>query len=342
MKDDGRLQVLVLFPRFYWERKMSPVRRDVIRALLQWSGRMLPGAPRYEARLSGVGWDDYREDKTVDWNAQNLMPDCDAIFTYKPLGTKEVPALREFRNAKPLKVEAWNECWHPNQAMMKSAAAAGIQLAILHHANDAKHWVGCEQHGIKTVHIPHCAAVEVYASTKPWEEREIPVLLTGVLSREYYPLRCQLADLIRCGKIPGEIYPHPGYRLGSVEECDQQQKKYAQALSNAKLVLGCTSKFKYRLARIPEIAMAGAVNVCDLPDQDYNELSSIIVPLAADADDSWLIGKINALVEWIDEGGLQATAQRGQSLMLSRYTQEHYITRLLWAIIERMRELGKS
>ena len=331
-----RLNLLILFPRYYFEHKMSPVRRDVIRELLLWRNRLVAGLPRYHAILSGVGWPDYDESATAQENIDRIMPDCHAVLTYKPLGSREVPAMRNFASVRQLTIETFNECWHKDRRMMRAVKEANIRLVVLHHLNDMPRWADVK--GPRIVHIPHCANNWIYArEARPWKERDIPVLLTGVLLKKYYPLRSRLAALIRSGRLSGKIYPHPGYRLSSLKACDRQQVEYAKLLGRAKLVLGCTSRFKYRLARIPEIAMAGALCVSDLPDQDREEHAAFMAELSADVSDDELVDRVRYWLEHDDKAAEKATL--GRHIMMNRYTQLHYVTQLLWAIIDALHSL---
>src|SRR5690606_30453274 len=171
-----------------------------------------------------------------------------------------------------------------------------------------------------------------YRASRPWNQRDIPVLLTGTLSPEVYPLRCRLAALIRARKIPGRIHPHPGNYLASLEACDAQEKIYAAQLGRTKIHLGCCSRYGYRLARIPEAAMAGCCIVSDLPAHDQAEHMSFMREIHMCMSDAELVAAVKRAVD--DQEGSRIKAERGQQLMLDRYRMEDYVSRLIAAIEE--------
>src|SRR3990167_2877550 len=269
------MNLLILFPRYLYECKMSIVRRSVIRELLKRPG----------THLSGQGWPDYRLGNTLQENIDRLMPECRVVFAYKPLGGKDFPALGECRKVRQPLILAYNEMWDvawTTQEIVES----GCKLAICHHENDVpkyRHVAGC-----RFAHIPHCADPELFsANARPWAERDIDFLLTGVLSPQIYPLRERFANLIRTKKIPGVIHCHPGYRLASLAACDRQAVEYAKLLGRAKVSLCCTSRYRYALAKIVESAMAGCCVVSDEPEQE--SFSRLVFRVDSHAPDDSLV-----------------------------------------------------
>jgi hypothetical protein len=171
-----------------------------------------------------------------------------------------------------------------------------------------------------------------YRASRPWPQRDIPVLLTGTLSPEVYPLRCRLAELIRARKIPGRIHPHPGNYLASLEACDAQERHYAELLGRTKVFLTCSSRYRYALAKYVEAAMAGCCVMSDLPAHNQAEHMSFMREIHTCMSDAELVAAVKRAVE--DQEGSRIKAERGQQLMLDRYRMEDYVTRLIGAIKE--------
>lgn len=314
------MRLLILFPHVYWNRKMSIVRRSAIRAIM--------ADDRITSHLTGQGWPDWDSSQSVQANADRLLPGAEAILSYKPLGHKKwnIPPLIGPSGFSGVRVETFNECHDPS--IIQDTVAAGTNLAILHLANSVKDWEGT---GVRTVVSPHCADPGLFAThARPWEERDIPVLLTGTLSPEVYPLRCRLAELIRAGKIPGHIHPHPGNYLPSLEACDRQEIEYAKLLGRSKISLSCCSIYGYRLAKIVESSMAGAMPICDLPKEETLDDREMITMIGSSASDSELAEYINYFVS--HDKDTREIAEKGQRLSIQYYTMTHYVDRLIKAI----------
>jgi hypothetical protein len=264
------LKILVLFPKSIWMTKMSPARRHAVWAL---SDR-----EDVDLGLCGQGWETWNNNLTAQENIDRNMPDCDVVLWYKPLGHKDAPPLREPENVKQLTVETYNEAWWPDGKAAKDVIQTKTKLVICHHANDVHQFdtVG-KSHEFVVAHLPHCATKQIFAKAAlPWDQRNIDFLLTGTISPEFYPLRERWAGLIRDNarrrpkeKLPGnvQVHRHPGYELNGIEQCEEAVAKYAAILGRSKIVLGCSSKYKYHLARFPEAAMAGCLHLSDLPKQ---------------------------------------------------------------------------
>lgn len=313
------IKIFICFPKYFWEHKASVVRRDSIRALQR--------SQQCKVHLSGPGWPDYQDGEPLATNVRRLLPGADAVLWYKPCGSKKggvVPVVdpQKFRG---IKIETFNETHAPE--FIKEAKAAGTTLAVLHLENSLPQW---KDSGIKTFVNPHCAEQAIFgANSKPWHQRDIKVLLTGTIS-DPYPLRKRLYRLIQERQISAQVRVHPGNYLPGVAACDAQELEYAQMLGRSKIVIGCTSKYRYRLARIPEIAMSGALVLSDYPDQDVAEHSQFIAEIHNSMTDLEICEVIQG---WIRrDGDAQEKAKIGQQLMLSKYTQEHYCSRLIGAI----------
>ena len=77
------LNILFLFPRYYWVKRMACDRRHGIEAILSRTD--------VNAKLSGIGWWDWDNSLSARVNLNVIMPDCDLVVWYKPLGHKDCP-----------------------------------------------------------------------------------------------------------------------------------------------------------------------------------------------------------------------------------------------------------
>ena len=318
------MNLLALFPHALWHRKVSPTRRHAVRAVSRQPGVRL--------HLTGSGWPDWDLTATVEANARRIMPDADAIWWYKPLGSREAPPLVKPHECGLPAVETLNECWWPDDRAVREIIAAGSTLVVCHHANDVSRFAKTGQL-VEVVHIPHAAEVAVFAAgAKPWDDRTIDVLLTGSLNREHYPLRCRLADLMRRGKLPGRchLHPRPPLRAASLAECECHVREYAGMVGRSKIALGCSSRWRYPLAHYPEKAMAGARVVADMPELAPPGYDRMVEPIDPAWTDQQIVARIGELLA--DDEALRLAAQIGQAVALRFYTMDCYAARFLEAV----------
>ena len=313
------MRILCLYPRLIWERRVSASRRHDVEALARHPGVSL--------RMSGAGWPDWDDRATGLENVRRIMPDADAVYEYKMDGTRvsgvAVPPILEHREIgrRYLVVEKMQECHWGDPGSVPGVAPAWQQmvdrrvgLCILSHANDAPRLAGAERAGVAVRVIPHCAEATLFGAAKrPWGARDIPVLLTGVVGQEHYPLRTRWAALAgRIGMamgLPVRVHPRPPHMAADEADARRLRGEYAELLGRAKLVLGCASKWRYALARFPEAAAAGAVHVSDMPDDAAfrRGLGRHIMEVEAGAADCDLI---RAVVDaWDDQAGLRRRSE---------------------------------
>lgn len=330
--DDLTLNLLSLWPERLFRTKQSPARRQYLRALaarpdvnLIQSG---PGFPNWDCRLTGMQ------------NIDRIMPECHAVISYKAVAGCELGSIREPMEVcqKILTVEQFNEChagfpggvdvMHPGGGTAaQECAKVGIRLIVLHHENDRHRMKSCEDYGARIVHIPHCADLMFAEESRLWNERS-GVILTGVLNEHHYPLRQRWYNLIQSGRIKGAYFRRPGNYTQSVEESDRLVREYAKALGSARVKLGCSSRWRYQLAHFSESAMAGTVQVSDVPEC-APDAGKMILAVEPDASDDELVSAVEYALAHAEELGRQA-----QHAVLAGYTTAHYAERLVTAIRE--------
>jgi glycosyltransferase involved in cell wall biosynthesis len=331
MQLNETLRILWLFPRFYWERKMSSVRRQSLLAIER--------RPDVDLRVSGIGWDDYDAQASVQENVEQLMRDCDLLGWYKPLGEagpKQFPnddvALRNPEQVTVPRCLRFNEAWWPNREAVREAHATGTELVICHHAEglhrfrDDPEWKG------QVESIAHCAATEVFGTAAlPPEERDIPVLFTGAITSrldpDLYPLRSRFDALMTDGRIPGERRIKPPNRTGGLEGTESQLRDYASHLARARILVTDGTRHRYPLAKYTEAAMAGTLVIGTLPLLPPPGFEDFVVPVDFDMSDDELVETVHY---WLDNEDERAErAERGRQIVLENYTQDHYAGRFI-------------
>lgn len=267
-----KLKIAYLCSREHWRRKMSRGARFEC-------PRAIDARPDVEMLFSGPSWPDYVDGLSVGDNLFRIGFKPDVAWAYKPQD------MLDFADLDCLKVVTYNEAWWPEDLAARECLEHKIDLVICHHHNDMGRF---KRFGLKCRHIPHAANPSLFGCSRYPTRRSIRVLLSGVLSRHIYPLRCEMALAVESGFVDGLIRPHPGYKLFTETECDKQYRDYAAQLGDSMLSLCCTSIHKYFLAKIAESAMAGAVPVTDCPDDpEFEHLKPhcVIVESHAKAED---------------------------------------------------------
>ena len=309
---------------------MAPDRRHGLDAIL--------AHPQVNGVLSGVGWSNYEDSWSVKDNLARLMPGgCDLVVFYKPLGNlPETKALRELDMLDVPSCVRFNEAWWDDDRAVKELVGSRSRFVVCHHANDMRQFKVaslCEedtpvQWANFCVHNPHCAKRSLFEKhAKPWDERQIPLLVTGMTMRSIYPLRARMASLVNRGKLPGVVREHPGYRVVNARMRDEQLEDYAREMGDSKIVVVTSSRFKYALSKYPEAAQSGALVLGDLPDERHDEFEGWLAVI----DQGWSDSRIVEEVErWMDDDdGARRRAEMGAELNRTKYDWRQYADRFV-------------
>jgi len=316
------MRILYLYPREYYDRKMS-----VGRVLY---GEAVARQPGIELKFWGEGWPGYDNELSLAKNIERSGESWDALWFYKASRLKRpIPK-------GPITFVCFNECW--SEKYMQEARDADAELVVFHHQFDWDLWrEELEKSWIRHAHIPHCADPRFFDDPPlPMDQRPIDVLLTGVHAPEVYPLRARFRRMIEQGQVKGRcvIRNHPGYRLSSHQAIRDQYRDYCRQLGQAKVVLCCTSKHEYLLAKIPEAAMAGCAIVTDCPKDiwfaNFDEYPGCGVTLQPEDSDESIAEQINSLLADVDR--LEESGERARQVAAQWFTTDHYAQRLLAAI----------
>ena len=330
--------LLILLPKYYYECKMSMVRRRVVDAQLRRTD--------INAVLSGQGWGPgelaaaYSSGLSLRENIQRIMPQADAVFWYKPQGGQKdnVPPLIQPQERGDVKaIVSYNEAWWPEQRALQECWDTNTDLIVHHHANDAEQFQD-RSGGHKvmwTCHIPHCADESLFGPwRKRWADRAIDVVLTGVDSPEIYPLRHRLMRLARSWQgLNVASRPHPGYRLRSLADCREQERDYARTLGNSKVALVTPSKYNYLLAKYQEAMAAGCALAGGVPDDADFKQRRCMYTISADDSDA----EIERAVRHLVANG-EPLSRRSMAAYWAYYTVDHYCDRLIRALKTLLRD----
>jgi hypothetical protein len=267
---------------------------------------------------SGKGWDNYKDDLTVEENIARLYGDVqpDVVVAYKPLG------LKKFNKIKLPKIIRYNEMWDidwTTSEILKS----GSNIVIAHHKNDLEKYRHIDN--VYFAHIAHCAESLIYRDYK--EKKTVDILLTGSLDEYHYPFRVRMKRLIEqhLSKIfVCEILEHSTLVLDG----------YARKINSAKITVTCSSRWRYRLGKYSEIPLCGSLLCADLPAEDEDFFKSFMLVIDDSMSDSEIIEKISYYVTHDQEReqlvlkGMQATQE---------YTHQYYAKRFLKTVIDALR-----
>lgn len=260
-----------LIEREIYETKMSQARFQTAAAIARRCGSFL---------ITGNGWPGYDSSLSVAANLEALDARPDFVIFYKP---EKHRGSAEYDGA--VKVVRYNEAWWPDRRASKEAEAAGVDLVVLHHENDRRMFPDDPAYDV--VHIPHCVDASVYSPRGvDWSRnRTTDCLVAGVLSDEIYPLRGRWAALVRSKAIPGRVRLHPGYRLQGRQSIESQVRDYAMDLWSSKVLLTCSSIYRYALAKYVEAMAAGCIVIGDMPDD--SRFRGTLGKLMVEVDPSW-------------------------------------------------------
>jgi hypothetical protein len=304
------MKILYLVKKETYYKKMSRVRFHGISALEKLA----------EVSYSGIGWDNYDNNKTVQANIDRMGEDFAAVIVYKPL------ELKDFRSVKTLKVIRYNEMYDVNWTL-KEITESGAQLIICHHLNDYEKYIKGGLPGLKFVYIGHCAEKKVFKNYG--SEYEYDIAIAGRISN-HYPLRNRFIKLLDRLKQKYRCYqhPHPGYDLNDAHT-DRYLIEMAKVIDKSKIVLTDSGLPRSRYGKYIEIPMVGKAALCgDFPD-DKADNYSFVIKVTNEMSDDEIVNKIKYYLE--NEDKRQEKIKLGLEFS-KNYTQEHYAKRLVDAI----------
>jgi hypothetical protein len=267
----------------YFIKKMSRVRF--------WAIIELAKHPNVAMFFTGTGWSNFLPTKSIDRQVEIFKPNF--IIWYKPLEyivkNSGIPKCIRYN-------EMWDEKW-----TIKEIENSGSNLIICHHLNDWEKYIKLYENNLnninkKFIYIPHHANPDIFYNQ--YLEKDIDILIAGVIKERNYPLKYRLSNLIKNNfeKYNIHIILHPGYNINDAYT-DKIQKEFAYYINRSKLVIACTSSYNYRLGKYVEIPMCGGVIVGDIPYEEQNDFRKFVVEVNMSMSDDEIINKIKNVLE---------------------------------------------
>ena len=193
---------------------------------------------------------------------------------------------------------------------------------VLHHTNE----VSKLPPELPWVHIPHAAEHTIFCPNSKVLKQYDFLLVGYAKDIETYPLRHKLLGVCTQLNRRGyrvHVHQHPGYKLTDPFKAVQD---YINVIRKAKVVMTCSSFYRYRLSKMAEIPMCGAALATDMPHDGADFFRQFIIELDPKAKiDEHCQVLIQGLKAW------EQRAERGRQLTLNTSTQEHYARRFLQA-----------
>eukprot|EP00727_Mastigamoeba_balamuthi_P006918 m51a1_g2847 hypothetical protein (417) ;mRNA; r:288681-290802 len=284
-----------------------------------------------QALLWGKGFEGYDDAKTLKQNIEaklgttDLARALDLVVVYE-IETPKGPdkELLELSQVVPIaaRLHECREGWCND--MIKNQ---NISIVLMAYPYEMAQYDALSARRVFAA-APNNAEPRVFYEPDLVSGRTVDIMAVGRATWRWYPLRKRLGLLVEKGTWKNAVWKrHPGWLVKKPEE---QLKQYAADLKSSKIVLTCTSRFRYQVTKLPEIAMAGALIVSDVPLQDEELWSQVIVKVSVKDSDQ----KIKETVDWWlehEEERLERV-RRGQQLALQRYTADNTVDILLHAL----------
>jgi hypothetical protein len=301
------LNILYLVHKKTYLTKMSRVRFHGIKALSKIAN----------IHYSGIGWDDYDSNKTVQQNIDSININFDIAIAYKPL------ELKQFKNIKIPKCIRYNEMYDILWTL-REIKESGAQLVICHHLNDCIQYQKMNIKYVSFIYIGHCADPNIFKNYHVPIKYDI--LIAGCIS-PHYPLRNRFLKLLPTLSKKYKCYkhPHPGYN-----HKDSFTNRYliemASVINSSKITLTDTGIPRSRYGKYIEIPMCASSAICgDLPDDNANDYS-FVINVDNNMTDQQIIDKISFYLD--NEEKRLEKVQKGIAFS-KKYTQDLYAQRLL-------------
>lgn len=297
------MKILYFIPKKLWKTKVSCARRHQIEAI----GRH----EEVELMISGPGWNNFNGARQVE---KSFNPDM--VHAYKPL---EIPG---YDNIKSTKCISYNEMWSKDWTL-KEIHLSKSNIVICHHKQEAILYKKLLPDR-KVVHIPHCAEKTIFMDYGL--PKDIDVLYTGISSKKFYPLRQKLLKkvqpIIKARGYGFQQFKHPGYRLKNLKAINRHIRQYAKALNRAKIVVTCSSKYKYALAKYAEIGLCRTALCADVPGQDQEWYSKWMIVIGQETPAPKIADKIIGYLK--DKESLKKKTELAHQENLKWRTMEQY------------------
>lgn len=293
------MRVLLLCSENLWQHNMDRTIFHVMEAIKR--------HPNIDAYMNGPGFPEW---SGIHNAIARYAPDV--IFCVNPL---DIP---DYENIKTTKIFTCNEV---NDKVIDQIVKSNTDIVICHLVNDMSKIILSNRPNIKVFNIPHCIENTIFKDY--YQKKEYDIMLVGIFSRGIYPLRDRLYQLLMSGTLNPykvKILKHPGYKIANVNE---QVVNYAREINKAKIVLTCSSIYKYALSKYMEVPACNSLLVADIP----HDRSEIFRKYVVEIDMSWNNEKIiDVLKYWVSNDSARIERSKiGMDLINAEYTQERYV-----------------
>jgi hypothetical protein len=307
------MKFLYLVDKKIYDTKMDRVRFHTIDALARYPGVWL--------KKTGPNWDGFNMETCLKEYKPNF------VIWFKPL---EMENYQLIANSRVIKIIRFHEMWDVGRTT-KEIVMSNSDIIVCAHINEIKKYKHLSDKKYKFYHNPICVEKRIFKDYG--EEKIYDVLLIGSLKKDIYPLRNKFKEEIfprlkKKGYIC-KVLEHPGYRIDDV---DEQIRNYAKEINRSKIVVTCSSIFRYAVHKYVEVPLCGSLLCADLPNErkDWFRKWMLVVKLNESAGS--IVEKIEYYLQNDDERN--KLIKRGMRLNQQQYTQEKYVERLLKIIID--------
>lgn len=331
MKNNKKINILCIVDINHFITKMSRVRF--------WAYEELIDRNDVNFIYFGPGWKHWKNNLTLQENIYSLNINFDFVEWYKPLDcnfgqTKMIyPTCIRYN-------EMWNEEWTRREIDNSQS-----DLIICHHKNDQEKYEGMYNdidNKKSFVYIPHHANPNIFYNTNT--EKDIDILISGVLKEKHYPLKTRLFNLIMnnkntvLGKYKIHLLKHPGYSLNTSFE-NSAQTEYSKLINRSKICIACTSAYNYRLGKYVEISMCGSVICGDIPYEDKDNFKKFVIEVTLDMSDEEILSKI---IYYLENNDLLVQMGQAAEKWAQQHTTKNYSDSLLNEMILYKKNMKKK
>ena len=215
----------------------------------------------------------------------------------------------------------WDVKW-----TLKEIQDSGSQLVICHHLNDCQKYQNMNIPNVKFIYIGHSADKNIFYNYNL--KKEFDVFLSGAIGSYHYPLRNRFLNILN--KLNQKGYKclyrkHPGYEHFD-SYTDKYLIEYATYINKSKIVLACSSKWKYRLGKYIEIPMCHSAAICgDIPTDNADNYN-FVIEIQNNMNDEQII----QVIEYYLNNEKERMKKVNNGIEFSKkYTQEKYANKLL-------------
>lgn len=293
------MKVLLVVNKQWWERKCPPFWPEQYHAL----------AARKDVtiQVTGPRWQGWSQQRSLRWNIENLYPEADVVYLWRPFGIVEFEGIiGADKPLRQLKVSAYQD---DPKFSLQEAKRAGLDLLFYHDHWDRQFY---EKSRIRSVYLPLAVNLALYeGADKPIADRKMPVILTGNVNQQTYPLRVRFQRILKRGRVPGHQRQMPGYRMASLNHVMREQQRYAGVLINSKISLVSTCPhIPLTLRKYFESMAAGCVVVGDIPHSPPDDVRECINAVSLKNSESEIADRISSLLKNPEECERQSARNR--------------------------------